>query len=336
MIATAVENEENRPRCVMHQALQKLDKDRTVDSALGHHETQVAPRADGRDHIHRTPLPRAPHHRRLALNPPRRSRMTIRSHPGFVAKVDLRPDFPSLSAKPRVLLLQPPPHSFRVLLEGPEQRSLACQRPLFRALEQDPKRVRRWLEQEYPRLRRQAREVGAEIYFGDEAGVRSDSHAGTTWGIKGQTPVVRSTGQRSSVNMISAISARGNLRFMVAKGRVNGAVFVEFLKRLMHNAARPIFLILDGGSYHSSRRVKDYVASLDGKLQLFFLPPYSPELNPDEHVWNYLKRHGVAKAGLRSGKELKQYVRARLRSLQRLPWTIRMFFLTPDTQYAIA
>ncbi len=104
----------------------------------------------------------------------------------------------------------------------------------------------------------------------------------------------------------------------------------------MHNAARPIFLILDGGSYHSSRRVKDYVASLDGKLQLFFLPPYSPELNPDEQVWNYLKRHGVAKAGLRSGKELKQYVRARLRSLQRLPWTIRMFFLTPDTQYAAA
>src|SRR6266404_422555 len=121
MIATAVENEENRPRCVMHQALQKLDKDRTVDSALGHHETQVAPRADGRDHIHRTPLPRAPHHRRLALNPPRRSRMTIRSHPGFVAKVDIRPDFPSLSANPRVLLLQPPPHSFRVLLEGPER-----------------------------------------------------------------------------------------------------------------------------------------------------------------------------------------------------------------------
>ena len=217
-----------------------------------------------------------------------------------------------------------------------KQLGLTCQRPLFRALEQDPKRVRRWLEQEYPRIRRQAREVGADIYFGDEAGVRSDSHAGTTWGIKGQTPVVRSTGQRSSVNMISAVSARGNLRFMVAKGRVNGEVFVEFLKRLMHNAARPIFLILDGGSYHSSRRVKDYVASLDGKLQLFFLPPYSPELNPDEQVWNYLKRHGVAKAGLRSGKELKQYVRARLRSLQRLPWTIRMFFLTPDTQYAIA
>jgi transposase len=217
-----------------------------------------------------------------------------------------------------------------------KQLGLSCQRPLFRAFEQDPKRVRMWLKQEYPRIRQLAREVGADIYFGDEAGVRSDSHAGTTWGIKGQTPVVRVTGQRSSVNMISAVSARGSMRFMVAKGRVNGAVFVEFLKRLLHNATQPIFLILDGGSYHRSRVVKDYVASVGDKLQLFFLPPYSPELNPDEQVWNYLKHQGVAKAGLRSGKELKAYVLARLRSLQRLPWTIRMFFLTPHTQYAAA
>jgi transposase len=215
-----------------------------------------------------------------------------------------------------------------------KQLGLTCQRPLFRAVEQDPKRVRQWLEQEYPSIREQARLAGADIYFGDEAGVRSDCHAGTTWGVKGKTPVVRSTGQRSSVNMISAVSARGSLRFMLTKGRVNGAVFVEFLKRLMHNASRPIFLILDGGSYHRGRLVKDYVGSLGGKLRLFFLPPYSPELNPDEQVWNYVKHHGVAKAALSGAKELKKYVKVRLQSLQRLPWTIRMFFLTPHTQYA--
>jgi transposase len=216
-----------------------------------------------------------------------------------------------------------------------KQLGLTCQRPLFRATEQDPARVRGWLEEEYPAIRKQARQAGAEIYFGDEAGVRSDCHAGTTWGIKGQTPVVRSTGQRSAVNMISAVSARGALRFMLTKGRVNGPVFVEFLKRLMHNAPRPIFLILDGGSYHHSRPVKDYVASLDGRLRLFFLPPYSPELNPDEQVWNYVKHHGVAKVAFRGGKELRKFVMARLQSLQRLPWTIRSFFLTPDTRYAI-
>lgn len=214
------------------------------------------------------------------------------------------------------------------------QLGLTCQRPLFRAMEQDPERVRRWLEEEYPAIREQARQAGAEIYFGDEAGVRSDCHAGTTWGAKGKTPVVHSTGQRTSVNMISAVSARGGMRFMLTKGKVNGPVFVEFLKRLMHNAPRPIFLILDGGSYPRGRPVKDYVASLGGKLRLFFLPPYSPELNPDEQVWNYVKNHGVAKAALRSGKELRKFVLARLQSLQKMPWTIRMFFLTPDTQYA--
>ena len=214
------------------------------------------------------------------------------------------------------------------------QMGLSCQRPLFRASEQNPERVRLWLEQEYPAIRAEARRAGAEIYFGDEAGVRSDAHAGTTWGVRGQTPVVRSTGQRTSVNMISTVSARGALRFMLVSGKVNGPVFVEFLKRLLHNAVRPIFLILDGGSYHRSRPVKDYVATLGGKLRLFFLPPYSPELNPDEQVWNYVKHHGVAKTALRSGKDLRNFVLSRLRSLQKLPWTIRMFFLTPHTQYA--
>jgi len=215
-----------------------------------------------------------------------------------------------------------------------KQLGLSCQRPLYRATEQDPERVRRWREEEYPAIRQQARKEGADIYFGDEAGVRSDCHAGTTWGIQGQTPVVRSTGQRSSMNMISAVSARGHLRFMVSKGKVNGAVFVEFLKRLLYHAPRPIFLILDGASYHTSRPVKDYVTSLSGKLRLFFLPPYAPELNPDEQVWNYVKHHGVGRTAMRAGHELKKFVFARLQSLQKLPWTVRMFFLTSDTQYA--
>jgi transposase len=215
-----------------------------------------------------------------------------------------------------------------------KQLGLSCQRPLFRALKQDPERVRQWREEEYPRIRRQAQRQGAEIYFGEEAGVRSDCHGGRTWGAKGRTPVVVSTGQRTSVNRISAVSARGRLRFMLTKGRVNGPVFVEFLKRLMHHAPRPVILILDGGSFHHSRPVRDYVSSLEGKLQLFFLPPYSPELNPDEQVWNYVKHHGVAKAALHGREELKKFVLARLRSLQKMPWTIRMFFLTPDTQYA--
>ncbi len=147
-----------------------------------------------------------------------------------------------------------------------------------------------------------AARVGAEIYWGDEAGVRSDNQGGTTWGIKGQTPVVRSTGGRSAVNMISAVSVRGKLRFMLTRDKVNGAVFVEFLQRLMHNARRPVFLILDGASYHRSRAVKAHVASLRGKLRLFSLPPHSPERNPGEQVWNYVKHHGMARAALRGAR----------------------------------
>jgi transposase len=144
------------------------------------------------------------------------------------------------------------------------QLGLSCQRPLFRATEQDPERVRCWRDEEFPAIRALAKKAGAVILFGDEAGVRSDYHAGTTWGVKG-------------------------------------------------NRSRP---------------VRDFLASQEGNLRLFFLPPYSPELNPDEQVWNYVKHHGVGKAVLR------KFVLARLRSLQRLPWTVRMFFPTPDTQYA--
>jgi transposase len=102
----------------------------------------------------------------------------------------------------------------------------------------------------------------------------------------------------------------------------------------MHNAAWPVFLILDGHSIHRSRPVRDFVARQEGRLRLFFLPPYAPELNPTEQVWNHVKHHGVGKAALRSATDLRRFVLSRLRSLQRLPWTVRMFFLTPDTQYA--
>ena len=214
------------------------------------------------------------------------------------------------------------------------QLGLSCQRPLFRAIEQDPERVRHWREEEFPALRRLANETGAAILFGDEAGVRSDYHAGTTWGVKGKTPVVPRTGGRHSLNMLSTVSARGELRFMIVNGRVTGSIFAEFLRRLVHNAAYPVFLILDGHSIHRSRAVRDFVAGQEGRLRLFFLPPYSPELNPDEQVWNYVKHHGVGKAFLRSASDLRRFVLARLRSLQRLPWTVRMFFLTPDTRYA--
>ncbi|MDY6845380.1 MAG: IS630 family transposase [Thermodesulfobacteriota bacterium] len=164
-------------------------------------------------------------------------------------------------------------------------------RPLYRAYQKNPEKVDKWLNEEYPKIKKLAKKYNAAIFFGDEASVRSDYHKGTTWAPKGQTPVVESTGARFSVNMLSAISARGHLRFMTINGRLNSDRFIEFLKRLIHNADNPIFLIVDGHPTHRSGKVKRYVESTEGRLLLFYLPPYSPELNPDELVWNYVKKH---------------------------------------------
>ncbi len=211
---------------------------------------------------------------------------------------------------------------------------LTPQRPLRRAYQQDPERVDRWLQKEFPQIRALAKREGASIFFQDEAGVRSDFHAGTTWAPRGETPIVPATGQRFGLNIASAISPRGELRFMTFEGRMNGEKFIEFLERMLHHADRPIFLIVDGHPAHRARNVLEFVASNDGWLRLFFLPPYSPELNPDELVWNNLKNHGVGKRMIRSRDELKSVVINHLRSLQRMPEKLRSFFQQPDVCYA--
>lgn len=214
------------------------------------------------------------------------------------------------------------------------QLGLTCQRPLFKAYEQNPGRVEQWLSRAYPAIRAQARARGAEIYFGDAAGVRSDHPAGRTWGARGKTPVVSATGARFRLNGISAISARGHLRFMVVRGRVAGEQGCEFLSRLMDRARRPVFLILDGHPMHKSKRVSECVAQFGGKLQVFYLPPYSPELNPDELVWQDLKTNGVGKTTVMTAEDLHERVAVHMETLQGLPRKIRAFFQAPHTQYA--
>lgn len=214
------------------------------------------------------------------------------------------------------------------------QLGLSCQKPLFRAYQQNRSLVDKWLKEEYPKIRTQAKQEKAEIFFEDESGVRSDFHSGTTWAVKGKTPVVRVTGQRFSLNMISAVSPKGALRFMVVRGGVGAAVFIHFLKRLMHGRKRPVFLIVDGHPAHRSKLVKTYIGSLNGKLKLFFLPPYSPELNPDELVWNDVKNNGVGRSLIHSPKDLMRAVVSRLRYLQKCPDIVRSFFHAPETRYA--
>lgn len=213
------------------------------------------------------------------------------------------------------------------------QMGLSAQRPLWRAYQQDPEAVRKWTEEDYPAIRARARRRRAEIYFGDEAGVRSDFHGGTTWGRRGKTPIVSSTGARFGVNLISAVSAQGQLRFMLTKARVTAPVFIEFLKRLLVNATRPVFLIVDGHPTHKAKCVRQFIDSLKDRLELFYLPAYSPELNPDEYVWNHLKNGGVGRKALSSREQLRKMVISHLRRLQRLPQLLIGFFHSPTTCY---
>jgi len=210
---------------------------------------------------------------------------------------------------------------------------LSCQRPIMRALQQDGEAVREWIVTVYPKIKRLARETKADIYFGDEASVRSDYHAGTTWGVKGKTPVVRTTGARFSLNMISAVNPRGKMRFMTHKGKMNSAVFCLFLKRMLHNGKRPVFLVLDGHPVHRSLVVRRFVEATKGRLRLFHLPPYSPELNPDELVWNNVKGR-LGRSSIKGPDDLRKKAHGHLKSLQRNPKKVRSFFDEPNVRYA--
>jgi transposase len=214
------------------------------------------------------------------------------------------------------------------------QLGITPQRPLWKAYQQDPERVRKWVEEEYPSIAREARRMKAEIWFGDESGVRSDYHAGTTWGRKGQTPVVRSTGARYRLNMLSAVNRRGLMRFMLEERTLNAAVMCRFLDRLMAGSATPVFLIWDGHPVHRSCTVAETVERYQGRLRIFVLPGYSPELNPDEYVWREVKTHRLGRAGVFAFADMKSKALGALRHVARRPDKIRSFFHTATTQYA--
>jgi transposase len=213
---------------------------------------------------------------------------------------------------------------------------LSPQRPLVRAYEQDPQRVRAWKEETYPAIRAEAKAAGASIFFGDEAAVRTDYHSGTTWAPVGQTPVVRGTGNRKSVNMISAVSARGKLHFSFVEGNTNAENFIEYLKKLLHDIDGKIFLIVDGHGAHTAKKTRQFVEDNADRLKLFFLPPYSPELNPDEWVWKNIKHDHVGKMAAGSKDELRKGIERTVARLQNAVEIVKGFFADPDIAYITA
>lgn len=212
---------------------------------------------------------------------------------------------------------------------------LTPQKPLRRAYEQNPEAVERWLQTEYPAIQQRAQAEGAEIHWGDEMGLRSDHQVGTTYGLRGKTPTMSGTGQRFRCNVISTVSNRGKLAFMVFGHRFTGPVFLEFLERLLrHRAGRKVFVIVDRHPVHRAARVARWVERRRDRIELFFLPPYSPELNPDELLNQDVKSNAVGRRRPSTVSEMVTTVRGYLRSTQKQPSIVRSYFRHPKVRYA--
>ena len=169
------------------------------------------------------------------------------------------------------------------------------QKPISKAFEQKPEKVKEWLYKEYPAIKKRAAKENAVIYFGDETGMRSDHQAGKSYAPKGETPVINKTGQRFSLNMISAISNKGHLQFMILDGRFNSEVFKTFLQQMIKYSRQKIYFVTDGHPAHKTNMLNEWLKENEERIEVFFLPPYSPELNPQEYVNQDVKTNIIGK-----------------------------------------
>src|SRR6266498_3312023 len=208
------------------------------------------------------------------------------------------------------------------------------QKPLRRAYERDPKAVQLWLDEIYPNLKKLAKKLGAKIFFLDEAGFQSDPPLGRTYGLKGKTPVVTTSGQRQSINVISAVNPRGEFWAATYTGKLDAESFVIFLKNFLRGRRGKLFLVVDGHPSHTAKTVQEFIKDMKGRLELHFLPPYAPDLNPDEFVWSYLKGSGVSKKPLKQNESMRQRVEEDLANIQHNRSLVRSFFGAESVAYA--
>lgn len=217
-----------------------------------------------------------------------------------------------------------------------KQWGLSPQKPLRQAYEQDPKAVQQWLEREYPAICAQARQEKGQIHWGDEMGVRSDYQAGCTYAQRGQTPVVLGTGQRFRCNMISSITNRGKLSFKLFEPGFSADVMLDFLRRLIRCSSQKVFLIVDRHPVHRSKRVTQWLQTHAEQIRLFFLPSYSPELNPDELLNHDVKANAVGRQRPQTKAQMMENLRSYLRSTQRYPDIVKRYFQEKHVAYAAA
>jgi len=208
------------------------------------------------------------------------------------------------------------------------------QKPARQAYERQPEAVKRWLDEDYPTLKARAEAEGAAIHWGDETGIRNQCQHGRSYAPRGQTPVQKLSGSRFSLNMISTVSNQGSVRFMVYEERFTKEVMIRFLERLIKGSNKKVFLILDNLKVHHANKVKNWVKARPDLIELFFLPAYSPDLNPDEYLNCDLKAQVHSGKATRNKKQLKQRVNKAMRLLQKRPERVIKYFEHSSIAYA--
>jgi transposase len=200
------------------------------------------------------------------------------------------------------------------------------QKPIYKAYEQKSPEVRKWLKKSYPAIKERASKEGSEIHWGDEMGMRSDHQTGTTWSPKGETPIIIRTGKRFRLNMISSVTNQGKLQFMLFKQGFTADVFVDFTSRLIRYNRNKVFLIVDGHPTHKSQIVKKWLEENADRIEIFFLPAYSPELNPDELVNQDVKTNAVGKHRTLNVDQLETKVENYLEKRKTDPNQVKKYF----------
>ncbi|WP_373828823.1 IS630 family transposase [Bacteroides heparinolyticus] len=208
------------------------------------------------------------------------------------------------------------------------------QKPKKQAYEQCPKAVQKWLNEDYPSIKERAEKENAEIYWGDETGVQNQCHHGISYGPKGTTPIKKSMSKRFSVNMVSAVTNQGKVQFMIYSEAMNAERLIEFLKQLIQSSRRKIYLILDNLKVHHSKVVKEWVGKNQDKIALFFLPSYSPEMNPDEYLNCDLKQGISAKKSPKNKDILQNNVKQHMDLLTNNPERVKKYFKHKSIEYA--
>jgi len=208
------------------------------------------------------------------------------------------------------------------------------QKPISKTFEQKPEKVQRWLKEEFPAIKKKAKKEEAVIYFGDETGMRSDHQAGRSYAPQGETPVIKRTGQRFSLNRISAISNRGHLQFMIIDGRFNSAVFETFLKQMIKYTRQKIFFVADGHPAHKTKRLNEWLSENTDRIEVFFLPPYSPELNPQEYVSQDVKTNVIGKKRPINKAQMRSNVESFMQKRKNDQKQVKKYFHEKHVRYA--